>query len=615
MDRRFTDLNVGFSNAGNYQKKENKPLLEKYFVRDEHLERILNPNVYYLIGEKGTGKTAYATYIRNTEYKGHQCSIYDVTQTEYQKFLELKRQGHLPLSQYVEVWRTLLLMIAATSILRNSGTPDFLKQFTKLKSLKAAIDEFYQNAFAPEIVKMISFVESAEVSSKLIAKHMGTGAEVAGKTRDEIRDANSIFQVHLLKLRQQFESALSTLKLDQDQLIFIDGIDVRPADIAYSDYFECVRGLVEGIWTANNDFFGNIKDSKGRIRIVLLVRPDTFLQTGLHNLNTKLRDNSVFLDWLTTYKDYRGSLLFRVADRLLAVQQSTPPKNIGEAWDYYFPFYAENVTYKAVSGKAGVNSFLAFLRFSYYRPRDITAMIATMQEIIKRDRDIADYVTGEDFNNPSFRDAHANYLLGEIRDQLLFYYSRDEFDLFLQFFSHLRGKRKFSYDFFVEVFNDFISECASQGKVLPKFFESANVFLQFLYDQNVICYKERDPENDNAEPFIRWCFRERTLSNMAPKVRIGVDYEIFYGLSKAVNVGREIRIKKLSQRHLIGTIMSINEEKRFGHIRGGEQQNDYYFKLSDFDRSTGSPRVNQKVSFEAYTKYGKPRARAVRLKR
>ena len=436
----------------------------------------LTSNIFYLVGEKGTGKTAYATYLKNSNYKAHKVTIFDVRQTEYQKFLELKRQGHLPLSQYAEVWRTLLLMAAATSILSESGTPDFLKRFTKIGALKNAIDDFYQNAFAPEIVKMLSFVESAEVASSLIAKYMKVGGEVASKIRHEAHHSESIFQINLLKIRQAFEGALRGVKLDDNFLIFIDGIDVRPTDIAYSDYFECVRGLMEGIWAINNDFLANIKDSPGRIRVVLLVRPDTFLRTGLHNQNTKLRDNSVFLNWITTYKDYRGSLLFKVADRLLSAQQTGPAPRTGEAWDYYFPFYAENVTARAVSADAGVNSFLAFLRFSYYRPRDISSMIGTIQDFIRKTKGSANYVTAEDFNDSSFRDAHAEYLLGEIRDQLLFYYSQEEYNLFLQFFPHLRGKRKFSYDEYLEAFNEFVVECASAGKQLPQFFEIGRRF-------------------------------------------------------------------------------------------------------------------------------------------
>jgi hypothetical protein len=322
----FSELNLGYSNAENYRRRENKELLAKYFVQDHYLDRVLDPSVYFLIGEKGTGKTAYATFLQNNDYRNHKAWIYDVRQTEYQKFLELKKKEHLVLSQYGDVWHVLLLMSIASSILYRSGTPDFLKRFTKLNGLKKAIDEFYDNAFAPELVKMLSFVESGEVSASLVAKYGGSGADVGAKKLVEIHDSKSLFQINLLKIRKAFETAIAALKLDSNYIIFIDGIDVRPGDIAYADYFDCVRGLIEAIWAINNDFLANVKDSAGRIRVVLLVRPDIFLKTGLHNVNTKIRDNSVFLNWITTYKDYRTSLLFRVADRLLAVQQDTPSK-------------------------------------------------------------------------------------------------------------------------------------------------------------------------------------------------------------------------------------------------------------------------------------------------
>lgn len=615
--RPFTELNVGFSNAENYQRRENKELLTKYFVRDAYLERLLDLNIFFLVGEKGTGKTAYATFLENSQYKNHKVSIFNVRQTEYQKFLELKKAGQLPLSEYAEVWRTLLLIASATSILDLSGTPEFLKRFTKLGHLKNALEQFYEEGFSPEIISMLNFVESAEVASKLGVESLPAASSVKAKLKSERTETKAVFQTNLLKIRRVFEQALSGVKLNDDALIFIDGIDVRPADIPYADYFECVQGLIEAIWSINNDFLANIKDFPGRIRVVLLVRPDIFLRTGLHNLNTKLRDNSVFLNWITTYKDYRGSMLFRVADKLLSVQQPQPPEKVGVAWDHYFPFHAENVKAFSVSGAEGVNSFLSFLRFSYYRPRDINSMVAIIQEIIRRKRDFANYVEEDDFGDPSFRDALAEYLLGEIRDQLLFYYSQDEYALFLQFFSHLRGRQHFTYEQFVMAFNEFVVECANAGKILPQFFESSDVFLQFLYEQNVICYKERDAsEKQRPEAFIRWCFRERTLANLAPKIRIGVEYEIFYGLTKALNIGRVVKVGKTRVGRQIGTVISLELEKGFGFIRGGERQADFYFKISEYQNRKGlPPQVSQKVSFEIYVKYGKPRARNVRPSR
>ena len=181
-------------------------------------------------------------------------------------------------------------------------------------ALKRAIDEFYDNAFAPEIVKIMNFVESAERSWSLLAKYRGLSGDAKAVNKNESSDSSAVFQTNILNIRKTFEEASETLKLNQNHLIFIDGIDVRPLDITYSDYFGCVRGLNEAVWEMNNDYFANIKDSKGRLRVILPVRPNIFLRIGLHNVNTKIRDNTVFLDWGTSYKYYRESSLFKVAD-------------------------------------------------------------------------------------------------------------------------------------------------------------------------------------------------------------------------------------------------------------------------------------------------------------
>jgi hypothetical protein len=335
-------------------------------------------------------------------------------------------------------------------------------------------------------------------------------------------------------------------------------------------------------------------------------------------MNTKLRDNSVYLNWVTSYKDYHSSHLFRVADRLLSAQQPTEDnRQLGDCWDYYFPFHAENVKSQEVSAESGTNSFLSFLRLSYHRPRDINTMIKLLQERLVKADETPEYVSSETFEDSSFRDDLANYLLGEIRDQLLFYYSQDEYDAFLQFFSHLRGKIKFNYDDYANAFNEFVEEATERNLKLPQFFESANSFLQFLYEQNVLCYKEDGVEKSGKNSkFIRWCFRERTLSNMAPKVRIGVEYEIFQGLSKALNVGRKIKVKASSRSRQTGTVIKLDIEKRFGFIRSGELNSEYYFKLDDLELIDQQRiQVADLVSFVSSVKYTKLRALQVKRDR
>ena len=59
------ELKLGFSDAQNYSQRKNKKFFNDIFVKNTFLDSLLDDNIYFLIGEKGTGKTAYATYLSN----------------------------------------------------------------------------------------------------------------------------------------------------------------------------------------------------------------------------------------------------------------------------------------------------------------------------------------------------------------------------------------------------------------------------------------------------------------------------------------------------------------------------------------------------------------------
>ena len=67
--KNIKELELGFADAANYRKRENKDLFNKIFVKGEYLDRLCEPDISFLIGEKGTGKTAYAVYLTNNNYK------------------------------------------------------------------------------------------------------------------------------------------------------------------------------------------------------------------------------------------------------------------------------------------------------------------------------------------------------------------------------------------------------------------------------------------------------------------------------------------------------------------------------------------------------------------
>ena len=249
-------------------------------------------------------------------------------------------------------------------------------------------------------------VENSKLAAELIAKHLGVEPKIQGELSTEKTKTEQVFQTNLLYLEKKFEEVLSTLKISQNYLLFIDGVDIRPASVPYEEYLDCVKGLANAVWAVNNDFFPNIRDSKGRMRIILLVRPDIFNSMGLQNRNTKLRDNAVVLDWRTTYADHRSSDLFALADRMFSAQQESPLAK-GVAWDHYFPFHAATV----LSEQESLTSFIVCLRYSFHRPRDILTILDTLRKLYAP-ADSTQVFAYSDLMSPNFRRAYGDYVFG-----------------------------------------------------------------------------------------------------------------------------------------------------------------------------------------------------------
>jgi DNA replication protein DnaC len=64
-----SELNFGFADAQNYSRRENRELFNRIFFRTEELDGLCGHNTYFLLGDKGTGKTAYAVYLVNCVFR------------------------------------------------------------------------------------------------------------------------------------------------------------------------------------------------------------------------------------------------------------------------------------------------------------------------------------------------------------------------------------------------------------------------------------------------------------------------------------------------------------------------------------------------------------------
>ena len=248
----LAQLREPYNDAVNYRSRPQREFFQRIFLQTEALSKILEPQVFFLMGEKGSGKTAYATYLETHKTGDHRCKLTTMTETQYRRFVELKRQGKLAYSDYANIWRSMLLFVVGRMLVEKSKTP--LHYFTgKFSKVEKEIQRWSKNALNPEVESAFEAISSEALNAKLKSEKVG---EFGGELKNQRTEKESILRHHLLETENSFKEALSSLKLSEDHILFIDGIDYRPESIQYQEYIECVRGLGEAVWQLNTE--GNL---------------------------------------------------------------------------------------------------------------------------------------------------------------------------------------------------------------------------------------------------------------------------------------------------------------------------------------------------------------------
>lgn len=515
------DLQAPFNDALNYRSRAEKEFFNKVFLKTAALDEILRPSTYFLMGEKGSGKTAYAVYLENNTYGNTVSQVTTMTETQYSKFIELKRKGQLNYSDYASIWRAILLFVVSQMILTKSKGA--FSSFTgKYRKVEQSLKNWTANALNPEIEIAFDVIlrESMEVS--LTAPQAGGVKADRGTERAE---RTTQIRHNLLNCERDFRAALESLKLQKNHILFFDGIDYRPESINYREYVECVRGLGEAVWQLNAEFFNSIKDSPGRIKAVLLVRPDVFHALNLYNSNSRFRDNTAFLNWNTTEAECINSPLYEVSGRYFSTQQDGETKP-NAAWKHYYE-----------GGSIDSPIFKKLLRRTFQKPRDyLTFMKITRQIEIDEGRGGCDAFPMDCSVKPKFSREFSDYLLGEAKNYAAFYMTQSDFYKYIKFFQFLDGQREFAYESFVKAYGRFKHWSNGEKFDATEYLRDPDSLLQLFFDMNVIGYSEG--VQGSVERFIHWSYRERSLNNMAPKIKSDATLLLNPGISKALDIGK-----------------------------------------------------------------------------
>lgn len=522
---KISDLVEPSLDAIDYSAKEKKKFFMASYVETALFKKACNSNCYYLIGEKGTGKTALAFHMQEASPNGIASKLVSISETQYSRFINLKKKGQLEYTDYSVIWRATLLYLVAKLVVERKKK--WIHKINgKFKAVEQAISKYDKDSQIPELEYVIEFVTTLTQASELTANVpevvkaglKENSSQTTTSTTKEIKAA-------LQECEKILKTGLRSIKLDSDIALFIDGLDAKPNGIDFLEYQKCLIGLAEAAWHLNSEYFASAKDTQGRMRCVLLLRPDVFDSLNLHNSNCKLEDNSVIFHWHTKDGSYEQSDIYKVSERYFTSQNE---ERFG--WKFYFDEEAEDKS----------KSFIRLLRQSFHRPRDIFSAIKILIGIFKNSPDDGkEKFSLEDLNSPSFKDKFSEYILGEIKNYANYYITNKEFDVCIAVFQNLNGSTEFNYEDFCQAYEKFISSPNNSFLKNHPVAESAQSFLQFWYDVNLLGYTE-SPEGGGND-YYHWSYRERSAAKVMPKVKDGCEYKIHPGVAKSLNLGKKFK--------------------------------------------------------------------------
>lgn len=483
---KYTDIEFPFDEAENYLQSANKEKMNKFFYKGDVYEKLKYDTTYYLVGDKGSGKTAYSAYFCNNQIEGHiKSKFYQISVDDYNKIIQMKADGKLDYTHYVTLWKAIILIKICSSLDPNEISIFGKKGYKKITEIlkKYKFTKFTLDSFSP-----VSFMDSSEFQQDIGVDFEKSG--VAPKVKQTKRAANqvtvqkNVYNDNWVAFVNEITDEISKLRLTNTHYLFIDGIDSRPSDIDFESYSACVYPLIRAVYEVNTTIFSKIRDrNKGRLQIILLTRLDIFLQAGLSNPGSKLQDNCAYIDWNTSENNYEKSKIYNVVNNMLSQQD----KNLN--WKSFFDF-------KINRGRNSFDSFIYFLRLTTGKPRDFVRAMRIIQEQCDRQNcsPTPSIIEGDEFQK-----AYSMYFVDKIRTALSFTYKKEEVDALFDFLRTI-GKRTLKKGEIEKCYNNYKFK-----EQLDQSFCDFNNLMKVMFDNNMIGVND-------GNGIYRWKHKETSIA-------------------------------------------------------------------------------------------------------
>lgn len=358
----------------------------KYFYLYKEVHAILNNRKCYVIGRKGSGKSAICQYITSLkEYNlfSHKLSFKSFP---FNVIYELQDAKYNHPNQYITIWKYIIYS-------------HILKLMIKNQMVDASVRRELEIIYPPSNVKQLSREITEWTSFEFGAQVLGNGGSLKLERSSKQSSSSWIDFVNVM------EDIIRSYCGNAKYYIVFDELDDDYKDVSSGNQFPTYIELLTSLFKAVQDIRSLFsKDSGFNIMPILFLRDDIYGHIKDNDKN-KWEDLAITLDW--TEEKLKSLLAYRIS-------QDDPmrPKHpvFEKEWEKIFTKGKIGTGY---NHKKYLHTFDYIANSTLLRPRDFIKFVKACCEEVTNNSAI---ITTDDVHKVDR--AFSNYLKQEFRDEL-----------------------------------------------------------------------------------------------------------------------------------------------------------------------------------------------------
>lgn len=323
----------------------------RYFFHTADVDVLENGSRCYVIGRKGTGKTAISEYLHQKAAPQRFSQKLTFKNFPFNDLYQLQNTSFRAPNQYITLWKYLIYSSIAKMMLVNENID---------ADLRTKLAQIYSNDPVTSLARTISKWTSNEFQITALGVSI-----TRSKTRSAI-DNNTAWIERVEILEKLIEDHLD----DSSYLIIFDELDEDYKDISATVTNEQYKSLLTSLFKAVQDIRSVFPVHRYRILPLLFLRDDIY-DILKDPDKTKWSDLAIELDWnIYKIKDLLG---FRISR---ATNPADTPMPFQDAWNQIF---SRGEVQYGTKGRMGPFDYIT--RSTLIRPRDYVRYLKACAEL------------------------------------------------------------------------------------------------------------------------------------------------------------------------------------------------------------------------------------------